>query len=284
MSSKQIVCETITQLRTEISKFKANRQTIGFVPTMGYLHQGHLSLIDKAREKADLVVVSIFVNPTQFNNPEDLEKYPRDTPRDLELLQAKGVELVFLPTKELLYQPDFQSWVELSKLTMNFEGAERPGHFKGVTTIVSMLFNLVQPDIAVFGEKDFQQLRVIEQMVEDLKFPLKVLRGETLREEDGLAMSSRNVRLSNENRLKALNIFAALSKAQELYAAGNIQATAIQSIVEEQLANVAGMELEYVAVVNEDLEKLDEVDSTSRVLVAVRLDGIRLIDNCCLAK
>ena len=181
MSTTPLVLDTIDKARSEVQTLKRRGCRIGFVPTMGYLHEGHLSLVEIAKQHADVVLASIFVNPTQFNNPVDLEKYPRDIPRDLQLLGKVGTHGVFMPTPELMYSGVHESWVELSRLTADWEGAHRPGHFRGVTTVVSMLFNVVQPDVAVFGEKDFQQLRVIERMVDDLKFPLRIVRGALVR-------------------------------------------------------------------------------------------------------
>ena len=277
-----IICKTISEIRELVSGYKRENKTIGFVPTMGYLHEGHLSLIDIARERSDILIASIFVNPAQFNNAEDLEKYPRDEKADLNFLKERNVQAVYMPDPESLYTSSFQTWVDTTELTKEYEGAFRPGHFKGVTTVLTVLFNLIQPDCAAFGEKDFQQLRVVERMVEDLKFPIEILRGETLREPDGLAMSSRNVRLSEENRAKALNISAALNRARDLFSSGERDSAKTQSLVQKHLSGVEGIELEYVAVVNEDLEEIKELDSSSRVLVAASLGGVRLIDNCAL--
>lgn len=217
------------KLRQTLKAFRGAGESIAFVPTMGFLHEGHLSLVRTARRYASRVVVSIFVNPAQLNDPADFEKYPIDLVRDEQLLVSEGVDVLFIPTTETIYgskklsaDSEYQSWVSVDRLTQPLEGAHRPGHFRGVTTVVSVLFNLVQPDVAVFGEKDFRQLRVIEQMVLDLKFPIKIVRGELVREPDGLAMSSRNVRLSPAARSAALSISRGLMRAQQLFKEGEL--------------------------------------------------------------
>jgi pantoate--beta-alanine ligase len=275
--------DSIGRLRAEISALRRNNLRIGFVPTMGYLHDGHLSLVELSKQRSDKTIVSIFVNPTQFNNPADLEKYPRDIPRDLAMLNKAGVHAVFMPTPQMMYGPDHESWVELSKLPLEHEGTHRPGHFRGMSTVVSMLFNLVQPDIAVFGEKDFQQLRIVERMVEDLKFPLKIIRGPSIREPDGLAMSSRNVRLDSEARAKALHISKGLFAAEKAFDSGERDAVALRSIVMKFLSRLDGVAVEYIEVVDEStLQRCDAVNSPSRILVAITVGDVRLIDNVAL--
>lgn len=274
--------ESVEHLRDAITSLKRKGKRIGFVPTMGYLHEGHLSLVELSKRHSDETIVSIFVNPAQFNDPRDLEKYPRDLPHDLGMLQRVGTHAVFLPTPDIMYSPVHESWVELSKLGRDYEGADRPGHFRGVTTVVSMLFNLVQPDIAVFGEKDFQQLRLIERMVDDLKFPLRIIRGPLVREPDGLAMSSRNARLDPAARTKALAISRGLFAAEAAFLAGEKESRALRDIV---LGKLQDQEIpsQYVEVVREDtLERCERATGACRIIVAAMVGGIRLLDNIAL--
>jgi pantoate--beta-alanine ligase len=276
------VLETIDSMRRYVAGARAQGLRIGFVPTMGYLHEGHLSLVRRAAQESDLVMASIFVNPTQFNNPEDLKKYPRDIPRDLELLRSVGTAAVILPTPEMIYGAGYQSWVNLNDLTQPLEGAHRPGHFQGVTTVVSILFNLVEADCAVFGEKDFQQLRIIERMVEDLKFRVKIIRGELIRDPDGLAMSSRNVRLSPESRAVALGISRGLRSAVAAFTAGERRAATLRDFVAKELPAPA-VTIDYIAVADEQhLHELELVTVPARILVAATIGGVRLIDNAAL--
>ena len=271
------IAESIANLRKEVWALKPAR--IAFVPTMGYLHEGHVSLVHLARKFADKVVVSIFVNPSQFNKSEDLEKYPRDLPRDLALLRAAETDGVFIPTPEMIYGAGYQSWVNLTELTKPLEGTFRPGHFQGVTTVVSILFNIVQPDFAVFGEKDFQQLRVIERMVEDLKFPIQIVRGPLIRDPDGLAMSSRNVRLGPEARGRALGISRGLRKAQAAFKKGEAKSSVLESIAQNEL-NDPAIKIEYITVADEaTLSAVEIVSGPARILVALEVGGVRLIDN-----
>jgi pantoate--beta-alanine ligase len=277
-----VVADSVEGIRRFVAEARGSHKRIGFVPTMGYLHEGHLSLVKRAAEESDIVIASIFVNPTQFNNPDDLKKYPRDIPRDLKLLSSVGTTAVFLPTPEMIYGPHFQSWVNLQDLPLPFEGAHRPGHFQGVSTIVSILFNLVEADCAVFGEKDFQQLRIIERMVEDLKFRVKILRGELIRDPDGLAMSSRNVRLSPESRGVALGISRGLRAAAEGFAAGERRAGVLRDRVARELAGPA-VEIDYIAVADEEtLREVETITARARLLVAATIGGVRLIDNTAL--
>ncbi|MEP2784621.1 MAG: pantoate--beta-alanine ligase [Pseudoruegeria sp.] len=213
-------CHTIETTRAVISMLRTGGKRIGFVPTMGFLHEGHLSLVRRAKEVSDHVVVSIFVNPTQFGNPADLEKYPRNTEGDLALLRTEGVDLVFLPDVNDIYPEGAETIVETTVLANMLHGLVRPGHFRGVTTVVNKFFNIIQPDVAVFGEKDFQQLAVIRKMVRDLHIPIEIIGGKTLRDPDGLAMSSRNVRLSHDDRLAALALNQSLDIAQNMVLRG----------------------------------------------------------------
>src|SRR5215207_10854273 len=210
--------------------------TVGLVPTMGYLHEGHLSLVRRARADCDHVVVSIFVNPAQFGPQEDLSSYPRDLDRDLSLLEPLGVDLVWMPTAEIMYPPAFQTWVEVEGITRHLEGSMRPGHFRGVTTVVAKLFNAVQPHKSYFGQKDAQQAAVIRQMTRDLNFPLEIVVCPIVREPDGLAMSSRNVYLNPEQRKAATVLSRALRAAQEAYATGEQDAEKLRGKMKEVLA------------------------------------------------
>ena len=253
--------------------------TVGLVPTMGYLHEGHLSLIRRAREECDHVFVSIFVNPTQFGPKEDLSKYPRDLERDFRLIQPY-TDVVWTPSAEEMYPKGFQTWVELEALTRVLEGAMRPGHFRGVTTIVAKLFNGVQPHKAYFGQKDAQQVAVIRQMVRDLNYPIEIVVCPTTREPDGLAMSSRNVYLNAEQRKAATVLFRALSEAQELYEQGERNAEHIRNKMKATLGAEPLAEPQYVSCADYDtLEELDEIKGKALLSMAVFFGKTRLIDN-----
>ncbi len=213
-------CRTVAELRNHVAGLRRQGLSVGFVPTMGFLHAGHMALVERAAREADRVIVSIFVNPTQFGDPADLENYPRDTERDLAMLRDAGVAAVFLPSVEDVYPEGAETIVETMRLANVLHGKVREGHFRGVATVVAKLFNIVQPDLACFGEKDYQQLQVIRQMVKDLHVPLRIIGCPTVREADGLAMSSRNVRLSPEDRAAALVLHRALDRAEEMCGAG----------------------------------------------------------------
>ncbi len=268
---------TLAELRTASLSLKG---TVGLVPTMGYLHEGHLSLIRQAKAECDHVVVSIFVNPTQFGPNEDLSKYPRDLERDLALIKPLGVDLVWTPTAEVMYPPGYQTWVEVEAITLPLEGSMRPGHFKGVTTVVAKLFNGVQPDKAYFGQKDAQQVAVIRQMTRDLNFPLDVIVCPIVREADGLAMSSRNKYLEGENRQAALVLFRALSAAKELYESGQHDAVKIRGKMKEVIQSEPRAELQYVSCADYDtLEELELIKGKALLSMAVIIGKTRLIDN-----
>jgi len=254
--------------------------TVGLVPTMGFLHEGHLSLIRRAREECDHVVVSIFVNPTQFGPKEDLSKYPRDLDRDLKLIEPLGTDLVWIPSAEIMYPKGYQTWVEVEAITNPLEGAMRPGHFKGVTTIVAKLFNGVQPHKAYFGQKDAQQVAVIRQMTRDLNFPIEIVVCPTLREADGLAMSSRNVYLDPAQRKAATVLFRSLSAAKELYEGGERNAEKVRGKMKEVLASEPLANPQYVSCADYDtLEELDEIKGKALLSMAVFVGKTRLIDN-----
>lgn len=278
------VFSSIDETREFVRAQKKAGRSLGVVPTMGALHQGHLSLVKLARARANSTVVSIFINPSQFNDPKDFDRYPRTLERDLELLAPYGVSAVFAPTDpQEMYGADFESWIALEKLPLRFEGASRPGHFRGVSTVVAMLFNLISPSVAVFGEKDFQQLRIIEQMVRDLKFDLEIIRAPIMREEGGLAMSSRNVRLSDAGRSAARAINRGLSIAFEAFKGGRRDSRFLRDLVLQAYASEPAIAVDYIAIVDESsLEEIEKIVSPARVLVAVMIEGVRLIDNWAL--
>ena len=254
--------------------------TVGLVPTMGYLHEGHLSLVERAKAENRRVLVSIFVNPSQFGPSEDLSKYPRDLERDLSLLRPLGVDLVWTPTAEIMYPPGYQTWVEVEALSKGLEGAMRPGHFRGVGTVVAKLFNATQPDKAYFGQKDAQQVAVIRRMATDLNFPLEVFVCPTHREADGLAMSSRNVYLNVDERRAAVVLFRALSAAKELHEAGERDAERLRARMKETLAGEPQAQAQYVSCADYDsLEELDTVTGKALLSLAVYFGKTRLIDN-----
>ena len=256
--------------------------TVGLVPTMGYLHEGHLSLVRQAKAECDHVIVSIFVNPTQFGPKEDLSKYPRDLERDLELLSSLPAQeiLVWNPSAEVMYPPGYQTWVEVEALTNPLEGAMRPGHFKGVTTVVAKLFNATQPDKAYFGQKDAQQAAVIRRMAVDLNFPLEVIICPTVREADGLAMSSRNKYLNEAERQAATVLFRALSAAKELFENGERDAEALRRMMKEVIEAEPLAQMQYVSCADYDsLEELDTVKGKALLSMAVFVGKTRLIDN-----
>jgi pantoate--beta-alanine ligase len=258
-------------------------ERVGLVPTMGYLHEGHLSLVRRARQDCDHVVVSIFVNPAQFGPREDLSKYPRDLDRDLSLLEPLGVDLVWMPTDEIMYPPNYQTWVDVETITRHLEGAMRPGHFRGVTTVVAKLFNAVQPHKAYFGQKDAQQAAVIRQMTRDLSYPIEIVVCPIVREPDGLAMSSRNVYLDPEQRKAATVLSRALRAAQESYEAGERDAETLRGKMKEVLAREPLANVQYVSCADYDtLEELDTVTGKALLSMAVFVGKTRLIDNVIL--
>jgi pantoate--beta-alanine ligase len=256
--------------------------TVGLVPTMGYLHEGHLSLVRQAREECDHVAVSIFVNPTQFGPQEDLAKYPRDLERDMKLIEPY-TDLLWTPTPEIMYPEGYQTWVEVETMTRPLEGAMRPGHFRGVTTVVAKLFNGVQPGRAYFGQKDAQQVAVIRQMVRDLNFPIEVVVCPTVREPDGVAMSSRNVYLAPPQRQAATILSRSLRTAKQAYDSGERDAGRLRQIMKDILASEPLAEVQYVSCADyETLEELTEVKRKALLSMAVFFGKTRLIDNLVL--
>lgn len=254
--------------------------SVGFVPTMGYLHEGHLSLVRRARGENDVVIVSIFINPTQFGPGEDYAVYPRDPERDLALLQKEKTDVVFMPSAEEMYPESFNSWVTVEGLTERLEGACRPGHFRGVTTVVAKFFNIVEPTRAYFGQKDAQQAIVIKKMVTDLNMNLEVVVLPTVREKDGLAMSSRNTYLNPEERQAAIILFKALTLAQQLYNKGERNAEHLRQQMVSVINGEPLAKIDYVSIADQNtLEELSIIDHQALASLAVRIGRTRLIDN-----
>jgi pantoate--beta-alanine ligase len=274
------VAKTIDEIRTSVAQARAAGKTVGFVPTMGALHAGHVSLIEAARGRCGYVVVSIFVNPTQFGPGEDLDKYPRPFEGDLEICKEHGVDAVFAPAADEMYPRKNLTWVTVEKLTDRLCGRFRTGHFRGVTTVCTKLFHIVGPDVAFFGQKDAQQALVVQRMVADLNAPLEIVVCPTVREPDGLAMSSRNQYLSPQERKDAAWIYKSLERCRELIEAGEGSADVVRARIREALQQVPSMSIEYVSLCDtETLEELGQVRGRVLAAVAVRLASARLIDN-----
>jgi pantoate--beta-alanine ligase len=265
-------------------KLRRENKTIGFVPTMGALHEGHLSLVKEARQMCDVVIVSIFVNPAQFNEKEDYVKYPHDLTADAALLTEYQVDYIFAPDEQEIYGENFSTYVYVENLTETLEGASRPGHFRGVATVVTILFNTIRPDFAFFGQKDAQQVAVIKRLTKDLGFDTEIVVGRTVREESGLAMSSRNARLSADERQRASIVFQALRKAKLAAKEGERNAARLAEIVREKIETEPLAKIDYVAVVdNETLEPVERIgEDAVLIAVAVRFGNTRLIDNTIL--
>ena len=265
-------------------KLRREAKTVGFVPTMGSLHEGHLTLVKEARRMCDVVIVSIFVNPAQFNEPADLEKYPRDLTADAALLAEYEVDYVFAPERHEIYPDGFSTYVTVENLTENMEGASRPGHFRGVSTVVTILLNTIRPDVAYFGQKDAQQVAVVKRLATDLGFETEIVVVATVREESGLAMSSRNSLLSTEEHEKAVVIIDALRQAKIAYKRGERNASTLTQIVRDRIAGEPAARLDYVAVVDRDsLQTIDRVgDTETLIAVAAYIGNVRLIDNVIL--
>ena len=275
----QIIRAAAEMQQTALELRRAGRR-LGLVPTMGFLHEGHLSLIRLARQKADAVTVSLFVNPTQFGPNEDFAKYPRDFERDAAMCRAEGADLLFCPPVEEMYAPDASVSVAEGRLSKGLCGASRPGHFGGVCTVVAKLFHLCLPDVAVFGEKDTQQLRVIRRMVRDLNFPVEIVPGPIVREPDGLAMSSRNKYLSPDERAEALCLKQALDLAVQCHARGERRAGALRAAMAGLLAAHPQARADYIEIVDEaTLEPVERIERPTLIALAVFLGRTRLIDN-----
>jgi pantoate--beta-alanine ligase len=269
---------TGAELRRQVAAWRKAGDLIAFVPTMGALHEGHLALVRRGRELAERVVASIFVNPAQFGPHEDFNRYPRPVERDCELLEAAGCDLVFLPAVEEIYPPGSETWVTVEGPSQGFEGDSRPGHFRGVATVVAKLFNLVQPDLAIFGEKDAQQLAVIRRLVRDLAFPIEIVGYPIVREKDGLALSSRNVYLSPEERRDALALSRSLRVAQRAIAHGELGAERLIALVRRELEGPG--EIDYVGIVDADsFASIDVLDRRAVLPLVVRFGKTRLLDN-----
>jgi pantoate--beta-alanine ligase len=273
---------TLEELRSERKKL---HEPVGLVPTMGYLHQGHLSLVKKAREQCASVVVTIFVNPTQFSPQEDLAVYPRDLPRDLGILEAGGADLVWTPTAEVMYPDGYQTWITVEQVSKPLEGSLRPTHFRGVASIVAKLFNAVEPDKAYFGQKDAQQAVVIRRMVQDLNFPLEVVVCPIVREADGLAMSSRNVYLKLEERKAASVLYRSLLAAQAAFDNGERSADCLRRIMQDTLAREPLARPQYVSCADPDhLQELTQVEGAALLSMGVFIGNTHLIDNLVLGR
>jgi len=274
------IIRTVKDMRKYIREMRSRRRRIALVPTMGYLHEGHLTLVEEARRLASVVVVTVFVNPAQFGPNEDLDRYPRDPSGDRRKLKLAGADVMFMPDTGEIYPEGFQTFVDVTDITNDYCGASRPGHFRGVATVVMKLFNIIEPDLAVFGEKDYQQLVTIKQMVKDLNLGVQVVGMPTIREEDGLAMSSRNAYLSPAQRQQATTIFRGLRKARRLLDSGERDAAELAAIVMDLLREEQGLIIDYVSVCDpETLERIPEVEKQAVLLVGVKVGETRLIDN-----
>lgn len=271
---------TIQEMKAILKGARAEGKSIGFVPTMGYLHEGHMSLIRRARLENDFVVVSIFVNPTQFGIGEDLETYPRDLERDKKMCEAEGTDVIFNPSNREMYPIDYKTYVEVGEITEVLCGASRPGHFKGVTTVISKLFNIVSPDRAYFGQKDAQQVAVIRQLVRDLNFDIEIIPCPIIREHDGLAMSSRNTYLSTEQRKAALILSKSLFSAKEMIEDGTRSATEVIDFITGNIQSEPLAAVDYVEIVDgKTLEKVIYIKGDILIAIAVKIGTVRLIDN-----
>jgi pantoate--beta-alanine ligase len=273
----------VTEVRDVVGAARARGKRIGFVPTMGFLHEGHLRLVDEAHQRADVVVMSIFVNPLQFGPTEDLSRYPRDADGDAAKAEARGVDLLFAPDGPEIYPEPPRVVVTPRALASRWEGAARPGHFEGVLTVVAKLFNIVQPDVAVFGQKDIQQATLVRAMVRDLDMPIEIVVAPTVREADGLAMSSRNSYLDASARARALALSGALRAVQSAHQTGERSASRLDAMARAHLAAHGIDEVDYVAIADPNtLEPLTHADVGSIVAVAARVGRTRLIDNVIL--
>lgn len=277
------IVNTPGEMQQEALRLRGSGRVMGLVPTMGYLHEGHLSLIRLAKERVDTVMVSIFVNPTQFAPNEDLSRYPRDFVRDEGLCESQGADVIFYPTAADMYRSGHSVYVVEDTLSAGLCGLSRPTHFRGVATVVAKLFNLTLPHVAVFGEKDAQQLRIIERMTRDLNFPITIVRGPIVREPDGLAMSSRNVYLSPEERQQALCLRRALDRAEEVFRGGERKAAELLRIMQAEVAQAPAARIDYIELVDDEtLKPVVEVSRPCLIAMAVFVGKTRLIDNTVL--
>ncbi len=279
------VVRKIREMQKVSDQLKQEGKRIGLVPTMGYLHDGHLSLVRKVKDLCGVVVVSIFVNPTQFGPGEDFKRYPRDEEGDKAKLEGEAVDLLFIPEASDMYPSGYQTYVDVTEVSKGLCGDFRPGHFRGVATVVAKLFNIVKPDVAIFGEKDYQQLLVIKRMVEDLNFDIKIIPGVLIREEDGMAMSSRNTYLSPEQRQRALILYRSLLKGKDLFQSGERKVSALLKAVKESIESMDGVTLQYVEIRDvETLEKIKNVDKPAVIALAAIVGSVRLIDNIIIGR
>ncbi|MFH1117922.1 MAG: pantoate--beta-alanine ligase [Pseudomonadota bacterium] len=277
------ILTTTDALGNRLRPRRQEHQSIGLVPTMGYLHEGHLSLMRKARSENDVLVATIFVNPTQFGPNEDLDKYPRDPEGDAEKCRSAGVDILFVPGPGEVYRAGFQTYVSVEKLSAPLCGASRPGHFRGVATVVLKLFNMVQPSRAYFGRKDYQQVQVIKTMVRDLDLDVQIVECDTIREDDGLAMSSRNAYLAPDHRKQAVCLYQALMEAKSLFKRGEKRAEDYLGAMRKRVNAEPDAEVDYIGIVHpETLDHLDEVKDNALGILAVRIGSTRLIDNMLL--
>jgi pantoate--beta-alanine ligase len=277
------ICATIPEARAACRDARAGRKRLGLVPTMGALHEGHLSLVRAAKVGCDAVAVSIFVNPTQFGPTEDLSKYPRQFDRDRQLLEKEGVEILFAPSVDEIYQDGAVTWVLVAGLSEKLDGRSRPGHFRGVTTIVAKLVHIIEPDAAFFGQKDAAQLAVIRRMVRDLNFPVEIVACPIVRESDGLAMSSRNAYLNREERGRALVLQRSLQQVQREFQAGERIAAKLVAAAKEVLAHEPQVALDYFEIVDPyTLDPVERISQETLVAVAAYVGSTRLIDNLVL--
>ncbi len=277
------VVRTKREMRELSEQWRREGRRIAFVPTMGFLHEGHLSLCDIARQAGDVVVMSIFVNPTQFGPNEDLARYPRDLEGDVAKARARGVDVVYAPSASEVYPAGFQTYVEVTELSLPLCGSRRPGHFRGVATVVTKLFNVVRPHVAVFGEKDYQQLKVIERLVRDLDLDVEILSGPIVRESDGLAMSSRNAYLSAEERQRAVSLSRGLRRALALFRDGERRGSVLVEAVRKEMDEAGGIRIDYVELRDaETLAELEVADRPAVLAVAAFVGDTRLIDNVVL--
>jgi pantoate--beta-alanine ligase len=277
------ICNTIEEMRASCREARRGGKPLGFVPTMGALHEGHLSLVRTARASCDVVAASIFVNPTQFGPSEDFSKYPRTVERDCELMEKEGVELLFAPTVEEMYPSQATTWIDVEGLSERLDGRSRPGHFRGVSTVVAKLFHIVEPDAAFFGQKDAVQVAIIRRMVRDLNFAVRIVVCPIVREPDGLAMSSRNAYLDRQQRGQALVLYRSLMRAQRLWEQGEHSAEKLIAAGREEIAAEKSVRLDYFEIANPDtLEPIDSAVKGSLVAVAAFAGTTRLIDNILL--
>lgn len=277
------IVSTVAQVRSQVKAWRREGKTVGFVPTMGYLHEGHESLVKRAHEENDCVVVSIFVNPMQFGPKEDLASYPRDLERDAVICEAAGADLIFHPEPEEMYTDTFSSYIDMNTLTKGLCGQSRPTHFRGVCTVVAKLFNIVTPDRAYFGQKDAQQLAVIRHMVEDLNMDIQIVGCPIIREEDGLAKSSRNTYLSEEERQAAVILSKSIAMAQDMVASGEKNTQMIKQRMVEMISAQPLAKIDYVEFVDAKiLEPVEEIKAPVLLAIAVYIGKTRLIDNCTL--